>query len=127
MSSLLVRENDTIKEKVYYGELEGKIFSALEKEDLEKLKIEEIQEVNLEFLKPNFKLETLYLSDAAKLSSSDSLKIDLSVLRFCRFKRLLKKWDLKDNGIEIELNEDNIGSLDNSISTTMLDALEKNI
>ena len=128
MNNLFVKDEDEIKIEILVAQTkEGYIYceAKKDKKDLEKLinndELEgKIEEYTVIFKKPNFKDMSEISNNMVNVNSENGVNFNLLGVRMSKMKKLLKKWDFKDNeGKEIPVNDENIDKLNPIIAGTI--------
>ena len=134
-NKLLINKSKRIEVKIYIGlDKKQNIIADHDKEILLKdkqliSKEEELFEVKMWFRQPNYGDDMSLASNTIHQKIDDegtSISIDTIKIRNDRFKQLLADWDLTDEDDEpLEVNEENVNSLDPSFAGAALEGLEK--
>jgi len=134
-NKLLINKSKRIEVKIYIGlDKKQNIIADHDKEILLKdkqliSKEEELFEVKMWFRQPNYGDDLALAQNTIHQRIDEdgtSMSIDTIKIRNDRFKQLLADWDLTDEDDEpLEVNEENVNSLDPSFAGAALEGLEK--
>lgn len=133
MIKLFIDENDEIVVSIVVAtNKSGDVFADPErdKEDLINLlglDIDgEIEKYTIIFKKPSFKDMNNISSDRIDIGSEGKVKIDIFALREAKLKKLIKKWDFKDEeGKDVEVSDESINNLHPSIAAALGSELDR--
>jgi len=126
-------------DSVFYGDDKETIISRMKLSDhngltaeelekiIENIKDEDLHQVELSFQKPDFRTNTLILSQAFETSLDGKMKADTIAYNRARIFFLVKGWSLTSKGKPLPVTVDNINKLHPNVIDAILEKLNKNI
>lgn len=105
--------------------------NGLSSEEFEKLveniKDEDLQRVEVSLQKPDFKMNTLILSQSFETTLDGKTKADAIAYNRARIFLLLKEWSITSGGEPVPVTVENINKLHPNVIDAILEVINKNI